>query len=134
MRAVNALLSNAVKFSATGTPITVRASLAGDTVAITVSDSGMGIGPDELPYVFDRFYRAPAARQAAIQGIGLGLAIAKDIVEAHGGTLTASSVRERAPPSLWPFPARDPALEDRRRGSASSGCRGGCPGRRPRMR
>ncbi|WP_203895295.1 sensor histidine kinase [Planobispora longispora] len=93
VRAVNALLSNAVKFSATGTPITVRASLAGDTVAITVSDSGMGIGPDELPYVFDRFYRAPAARQAAIQGIGLGLAIAKDIVEAHGGTLTASSVR-----------------------------------------
>ncbi|GAA3447056.1 ATP-binding protein [Planomonospora venezuelensis] len=92
VRAVNALLSNAAKFSVTSTPITVHASPAGDAVAIAVSDSGMGIGADELPHVFGRFYRTAAARQAAIQGIGLGLAIAKDIVEAHGGTLTASSL------------------------------------------
>ncbi|GGS78072.1 hypothetical protein GCM10010156_41100 [Planobispora rosea] len=92
VRAVSALLSNAGKFSATGTPITVHASHSGDAVAIAVSDSGMGISADELPHVFDRFYRTAAARQAAIQGIGLGLAIAKDIAEAHGGTLTAGSV------------------------------------------
>ncbi|MBG0831805.1 PAS domain S-box protein [Planomonospora sp. ID67723] len=110
VRAVNALLSNAVKFSVTGTPITVHASLAGDAVAIAVSDSGMGIGADDLPYVFDRFYRTAAVRQAAIQGIGLGLAIAKDIVEAHGGTLTASSLPGEGSTFtlLLPYPRSDP--------------------------
>ncbi|MBG0831903.1 PAS domain S-box protein [Planomonospora sp. ID67723] len=92
VRAVNALLSNAVKFSTTGTPITVSASATDDGVAIAVSDAGAGLGADELPRVFDRFYRTPSASAAAIQGIGLGLSIAKAIAEAHGGTITATSV------------------------------------------
>ncbi|GGT09724.1 hypothetical protein GCM10010156_77910 [Planobispora rosea] len=91
VRAVGALLSNAVKYSPAGTPITVRASAAGGRVAIAVTDAGAGIGADELPHVFERFYRTRYADEHAIQGIGLGLSIAQAIAEAHGGTITATS-------------------------------------------
>ncbi|GIH89961.1 ATP-binding protein [Planobispora siamensis] len=94
-RALRALLSNAVKFSAPGAPVTVRVSSAGDAVSIAVTDTGIGIPEDELPHVFDRFYRTRLAADHAVQGIGLGLTIAKDIVDAHGGTLTATSAPER---------------------------------------
>jgi two-component system sensor histidine kinase BaeS len=60
-------------------------------VAITVSDTGEGIAPDELPRVFDRFYRADNARSQSGDESGLGLAIAKSIVASHGGTLEVTS-------------------------------------------
>ncbi|MBG0817557.1 ATP-binding protein [Planomonospora sp. ID82291] len=91
VRAVGALLSNAIKYSATGTPITVRASAAGRQVVIAVTDAGSGIDAEELPHVFERFYRTRYAEENAIQGVGLGLAITKAIAEAHGGTVTAVS-------------------------------------------
>ncbi|MBG0823070.1 PAS domain S-box protein [Planomonospora sp. ID91781] len=91
VRAVGALLSNAVKFSAAGTPITVRASATGQRVEVAVTDRGAGIGADELPHVFERFSRTRYADEHAIQGVGLGLAIAKAIAEAHGGAVTATS-------------------------------------------
>ncbi|MBG0824677.1 PAS domain S-box protein [Planomonospora sp. ID91781] len=92
VRALNALLSNAAKFSPAGSPITVSASATGDTVSIAVSDAGAGIDAEDLPHVFDRFYRARSSTEAAIQGIGLGLTVAKAIAEAHHGTITATSV------------------------------------------
>ncbi|GAT69399.1 PAS domain-containing two-component system sensor histidine kinase/response regulator [Planomonospora sphaerica] len=91
VRAVGALLSNAVRYSATGTPITVHASAAGQQVAIAVTDTGAGIDTDELPHVFERFYRTRYAHEHAIQGVGLGLTIAEAIAEAHGGTITVVS-------------------------------------------
>jgi two-component system sensor histidine kinase MprB len=82
-RAIANLLDNAVKWSPPGEPVEV--SVAAGTVC--VRDHGPGIEPEDLPYVFDRFYRATAAR--TLPGSGLGLAIVKQVAEAHGGTITA---------------------------------------------
>ncbi|MBG0827241.1 PAS domain S-box protein [Planomonospora sp. ID67723] len=91
VRALRALLSNAIKFSEPHTPVTVRASVTGGVISIIVTDVGIGITAEELPRIFDRFYRTRMAADRAVQGAGLGLSIAKSIVEAHGGTLTATS-------------------------------------------
>ena len=82
-RAVSNLLDNAAKWSPPGgqVDVTVR---AGD---VLVRDHGPGIDPDDLPFVFDRFYRAPSAR--GMPGSGLGLAIVRQVAESHGGTVTA---------------------------------------------
>jgi two-component system sensor histidine kinase MprB len=82
-RAVANLLDNAVKWSPAGAPVEVR---VGDG-AISVRDYGPGIADDDLPHVFDRFYRAPAAR--GMPGSGLGLAIVRQVAESHGGHATA---------------------------------------------
>ena len=84
------LLSNAMKYSPPGSPITVRASLTGDDVAIAVSDHGYGIPEYEQAHIFDKFYRAANVR-AHIPGTGMGLSIARQIVEAHGGRIWVSS-------------------------------------------
>jgi two-component system sensor histidine kinase MprB len=82
-RAVGNLLDNAVKWGPAGTPVEVSVT-AGEVV---VRDHGPGIAQDDLPHVFDRFYRAPAAR--GLPGSGLGLAIVKHVADAHGGTVIA---------------------------------------------
>ena len=82
------LLGNAIKFSPEGGTITVRAERRGDELLITVVDTGPGIAADELPHVFDRYWKARPASQV---GAGLGLYIAKGIVEAHGGRIWAES-------------------------------------------
>ncbi|RHA42342.1 PAS domain S-box protein [Cellulomonas rhizosphaerae] len=86
------LVSNAVKFTPRGGRIDVRvaAAPAGGAV-VSVADTGIGIAPDELDRLATRFFRASTATQRAIPGIGLGLSIAKAIVEAHGGELTIAS-------------------------------------------
>jgi two-component system, OmpR family, sensor histidine kinase MprB len=84
-RAVGNLLDNAVKWSPPGAPVEV--SVSGGEV--TVRDHGPGIAEDDLPHVFDRFYRAPAAR--GLPGSGLGLAIVKHVADAHGGTVAAEA-------------------------------------------
>ncbi|WP_449061529.1 ATP-binding protein [Planomonospora algeriensis] len=91
VQALGGLLSNAVKYSPADTPITVHASSQGGQVAIAVTDHGVGIDADELPHVFDRFYRSRYATDNAVQGIGLGLSLVKAITAAHGGTVTATS-------------------------------------------
>lgn len=86
------LLENAVKYSNEGTGITLNARLKGNTVEVQVSNAGEGIPEDELPKIFDRFYRVPSSRERNIRGTGLGLAICKSIIEAHGGRIWVQSI------------------------------------------
>jgi PAS domain S-box-containing protein len=85
------LLSNAVKFTGPGGSIRVAARRSGDWLQITVDDSGHGIEPDVLPYIFDRFRQADGSTTRPHGGLGLGLAIARHLIELHGGTITAHS-------------------------------------------
>jgi signal transduction histidine kinase len=86
------LLGNAIKFSAQGGTVTVRTSdRAGDRIAIEVIDEGMGIDGEHLVHLFEAFYQAPEERSARQHGLGLGLAISRMLVEAHGGSLRARS-------------------------------------------
>jgi two-component system phosphate regulon sensor histidine kinase PhoR len=84
------LVHNAVKFTPPGGQITVGARPAGEDVTISVQDTGVGIPADDVPRIFERFYKADRARSGG--GTGLGLAIAKHIVQGHGGRIWAESV------------------------------------------
>lgn len=88
---VSNLLSNAVKFTPVGGSIIVDASRQNEHVVVRVIDTGRGIARDFLPHVFDRFCQADGSKPRREGGLGLGLSIAKYIVELHGGTLTAAS-------------------------------------------
>jgi len=88
------LLSNAVKFTNEGGRIEARLALAGDQIEITISDTGVGIEPQFLPYVFNRFRQADSTSTRRYGGLGLGLSIARHIVEMHGGCVSASSPGE----------------------------------------
>jgi two-component system, OmpR family, sensor histidine kinase BaeS len=85
------LLSNALRHTPGGGSVTIAASATSTGVEINVRDTGSGIAPEHLPKVFDRFYRADAARSRQFGGSGIGLTIARALVEAHRGTLRASS-------------------------------------------
>ncbi len=85
------LLSNAVKFTPTGGRVTVDLRLGDSEVEIVVSDTGQGISPDFLPFVFDRFRQADSTSTRQHGGLGLGLAIARHLVEIHGGVVAARS-------------------------------------------
>jgi PAS domain S-box-containing protein len=85
------LLSNAVKFTPDGGSIEVCARREGDVVRVDVTDSGCGIDPAFLPYVFDRFRQENGSTKRAHRGLGLGLAIVHEVVELHGGTVEARS-------------------------------------------
>jgi signal transduction histidine kinase len=86
---VTNLLGNALKFTPAGGTVTIRTRQDGPSAVLEVADTGVGIPADELPRIFDRFWRGHAAVQTS--GSGIGLAIAAEIVRAHGGTLTAAS-------------------------------------------
>ena len=89
MQVASILLDNAVKYTPDGGSVTVRVEEEDDGVALAVSDTGVGIPEDQLPLVFERFYRADSARTE--EGLGLGLSIARQIAEAHGGTIEVRS-------------------------------------------
>lgn len=89
------LLSNAVRYTRAGDTITLGARWEEACVVIDVADSGPGIPPEDLPYLFDRFWRAEKSRSRSTGGSGLGLAIARKLTEAHGGTLTVISTPVR---------------------------------------
>ena len=88
---VGNLLDNALRHTPSGGRVTVRSHREGARVIIDVADTGDGISVDSLPRVFERFYRADTARDRAHGGAGIGLAISKALVEAHGGRLSAQS-------------------------------------------
>ena len=85
------LLSNAIKFTSPGGHVTLAAERAPAEVTLTVSDDGPGISPDFLPHVFERFRQAESTEARTHGGLGLGLAIVRQLVELHGGTVEAQS-------------------------------------------
>jgi signal transduction histidine kinase len=95
------LIGNALKFTPSGRSVEVSAHAAGACVCFVVADTGPGIPADQLPRLFDRFYRAPGVKES---GTGLGLAIVKGIVEAHGGTVRAESELGRGTRMLFEIP------------------------------
>jgi len=110
---LNNLLENAIRYTPSGGRVIVstgRAQANGRTWAtVTVSDTGIGIPDDELPHIFERFFRGREPRQMQISGTGLGLSIVKEIVELHGGQVTVESqVGEGSTFTVWL-----PLVEDR---------------------
>jgi signal transduction histidine kinase len=85
------LLSNAIKFSETGGQVTITTETDGVEARLVVADTGVGISPDFLPHVFDRFRQADGWTSRRHGGLGLGLAIADALAKMHGGRLKAES-------------------------------------------
>jgi signal transduction histidine kinase len=92
---IDNLVANAIRHTPSGGVIELRAEMDGGSAVLSVTDSGGGIAPEHLPHVFDRFYKVDPARTAGGGGSGLGLSIARAIVERHGGTIGATSVPGR---------------------------------------
>ncbi|MGW3151816.1 sensor histidine kinase [Streptomyces sp. NPDC001177] len=91
-QAIGNLVANAVQHTPAGGVVTLSAHRSGDSVILHVTDTGAGIAPDDLPRVFDRFWRAEKSRSRRTGGSGLGLSIVRKLIEAHGGTVTAESM------------------------------------------
>jgi signal transduction histidine kinase len=85
------LVSNAIKFTPAGGHVRVRLRPHGETAEIAVTDTGVGIAPEVLPFVFDRFRQGDSSLTRAFGGLGLGLAMVRHLVELHGGTVDATS-------------------------------------------
>lgn len=100
------LLSNAVKFTNTGGSVTVSLRDVGESVEIAVSDTGMGIRREVLPFVFDRFRQADPSTTRNQTGLGLGLAIVRHLVELHGGTVRVRSLLGQGTTFFVELPAR----------------------------
>jgi signal transduction histidine kinase len=103
------LLSNAITHTSKGGLITVDLKDDGDELHIGVADTGDGIPPEDLPYVFERFYRADPSRVRATGGAGLGLTIARRLVEAHGGTIGVESEVGKGSRFTFTLPKKAPA-------------------------
>jgi signal transduction histidine kinase len=106
-QALGILLDNAVKYTPEGGMVIVRVHNAGESVELEVSDTGIGIAPAHLPYIFDRFYRVDSARSHA--GSGLGLSIARQIADLHGGTITVTSRPGQGSTFILRMPRSGPA-------------------------
>jgi two-component system, OmpR family, sensor kinase len=85
------LVDNACKYSSTGSPIHVRLWRGGTMVALAVEDHGFGLSAEDLPHVFEPFYRSSASRRRGVTGVGLGLAVVERIAWVFGGSITAES-------------------------------------------
>lgn len=92
IQALSNLLNNAIDYSPEGSQVLLRLSETNTEVIFEIIDSGPGIDPSELPYIFERFHRADRSRQKSDSHSGLGLAIAKAIITAHQGNISAQTV------------------------------------------
>jgi signal transduction histidine kinase len=116
------LLGNALKFTPANGRITVSVEEEAEAVAIRVTDTGVGIDPQVLPFIFDRFRQGEDAARRDYGGLGLGLSIAQQLVEAHGGTIAAESagrgqgatftVRLPLPQAPAPIRSRPPSTSE----------------------
>ncbi len=115
------LLFNALKFTPAGGRVELRAEKHGDEMTLVVADTGMGISEKNLPHVFDRFWQADGSSKRKYQGVGIGLALVKELVEIHGGkvvvqsqegqgtTFTVTLPYQKAEPAKMPEPEAAPA-------------------------
>ncbi|MFZ2096417.1 MAG: ATP-binding protein, partial [Anaerolineales bacterium] len=98
------LLENSLVYTPENGDISIEAQAHNGMVQVKVQDTGIGIGPEHLPYVFERFYRADRSRTRSTGGAGLGLAIVKKIVEAHGGQVSIESILEKGTTVTFTLP------------------------------
>jgi signal transduction histidine kinase/HAMP domain-containing protein len=130
------LISNALKFTPPGGRIAVRLAHDGPRARIEVADTGIGIFAEDLPHLFDRFYRSRSATGRSVPGLGLGLTIVRTIVEGHGGTVSVDSESGRGAVFTVLLPAvdsgsqsREPSPADRRQSAPSPASGAGSPRR-----
>lgn len=97
------LISNALKYSPAETAVLLRAEQTASEVTVSIVDRGVGIASEDLPHIFERFYRPRAGRRA--EGLGLGLYITKMLVEAHGGRIWVESELGRGSTFCFTLPA-----------------------------
>jgi len=102
------LVSNALKFTPECGSVSIRASAVDGTAVLEVRDDGIGIAPEDQELLFDRFFRSTEATERAIPGTGLGLTIAKAIVERHEGTIEVESVAGKGTTMRVRLPVRAP--------------------------
>ncbi|WP_250030697.1 sensor histidine kinase [Paractinoplanes maris] len=114
-QALDNLISNAVKYTPEGGTVSVTAEHDGDAVVITISDNGIGIPAEQYPHLFSRFFRASNAQKAGIKGTGLGLAVTKAIIDAHGGSLTARPAAGGGTEFALSLPASELTFDERQR-------------------
>lgn len=114
-QAVLILVDNAGKYSSEGSSIMLRTVVRDAAAQIVVVDEGMGIPKNDLPYVFERFYRVDKSRSRKQGGTGLGLAIARSIIEAHGGRIEAESEAGKGTTMRIYLPLADPSPTARKR-------------------
>jgi signal transduction histidine kinase len=108
------LIGNALRHTPAGGTVQVNAQRSAEGVRVDVEDSGEGIRPDDLPHVFERFYRGEKSRSRATGGAGLGLAIARGIVEAHGGRIGVESAPGQGTRFFFTLPKTDAATDRER--------------------
>jgi PAS domain S-box-containing protein len=119
------LLSNAIKFTPRGGSVTVRLTQHDQGLAVMVRDTGQGISPGFLPYVFERFRQAESSITRVQGGLGLGLAIVRHLVEMHGGQVKAESEGVNKGAAFWVFlPRKEETGKDQWRGTGDRGKRG----------
>ena len=94
-RAISNIVLNALAYTPEGGQITVSTAFENQQIAIRVTDTGIGIPPEDVPHIFERFYRADKARNTDKGGMGLGLSISRQIVQAHHGTIDVMSTPDQ---------------------------------------
>ncbi|MDE3164315.1 MAG: PAS domain-containing sensor histidine kinase, partial [Acidobacteriota bacterium] len=104
------LLDNAIKYTPAGGEITLGARPAGNMVEFFVRDTGIGIPPEDLPRLFERFYRVDKARSRELGGTGLGLSIVKHLVAAHNGTIRVESAPQKGSTFFFTLPVDESLL------------------------
>jgi signal transduction histidine kinase len=107
------LIDNAVRFTPDGGEVRVRAHRHNGSVAVAVADTGTGIPSEHLPRLFERFYRVDSARARGDGGTGIGLAIARSVVEAHGGHIKAESEPGKGSTFTFDLPVAEVAADDK---------------------
>ena len=104
-RSISNLINNAIQYTPANGVVTIRLESSDRHAIITIQDSGIGIAAEDLPHIFDRFYRVQADRSRNTGGTGLGLAIVKAIVQAHHGNIQVDSQLDRGSKFTVTFPS-----------------------------